>query len=601
MKTRQTLILLLILVAVCAFIWIKERHGGGFDARKAAAEKVHDFDPTAVAELVVLNQDGAIVAKKEGITWKLVEPLTATADQFEIESMILALNSLRFDREIPLSEIDPESFDRDYRLKRPSHILSWSTPGQRHSLRLGADTPMGGAMFVQKEEDGPVYVVPRHVRETLARELNHLRDRTIFPFHEADIRQVDIRSLDPAQPWQVQFTAQDGHVRVTKPIDARMDQQKAEGLIRFLSDCRAMDFVSESAADLITYGLSEPDLEVTVRATDPDKPMTLLIGHPVKNDPGKYYARLKDSNSVITITAELVRELTRPLNDFRDTALLDRFPHELNAIDIDFGGGKLRLLRDGDTWKVSDTNGPKADAALIGRLLEALMSTRIIAFVSDAPESLKTFGLEPPAASLTLNPSGVESDGDSSAHSLRFDFSKPDKNGVNAKRSDELFIYRTGRELFDLLKASPDDFVNRTAAQIAPGMLTGMSILRSNGQTATIIFDSADGKWKLEGEANGVINNERLGVLLQALQDGLRANVAQAVKDPSKVVNPAPLILTLSTKDGEQIFTFGRLDKKSGRPMTVSTEPGIVFFMDESFFRLLDQELITTVPAPPVP
>ncbi len=594
MKTKNTVILLIVCIALGLFIWMKERHGDDYRKRASALEKIYDFDPSQVFELVVLSDNGAVVAKKEGLIWNIVEPLSAKGDQFEIESMIQTLNSLRFEREIDIKDITAETLDKDFHLKKPEYILSWTAARDRYSLRIGADTPMGNGLFVQKEEGGSVYIVSHFVRETLARDLSQLRDRAIFPFEEGQVSQVNIRSLSTTNPYQIQFSVTDNIKRITKPIDARANQETITNLIRFLVDARAMDFISEGAADLITYGLSEPDLEVTLLSSDPNTSKTLLIGNPVKNDPGKHYAKLKEGNSVFTITAELYHELTKPLNDFRDPLLIERFPHELNAIVIKSGNKELKLVGENNEWFINELNGEKADTEILLGLLSHLMNTPIVSYVSDAPESLKTYGLDPAPMSITLIAKPTTSERPE-GESLRIDFSKPDKTGIHAKRSDELFVYKIPVEQNEFAVTSPDFYLDRTVTKIPAQDIRQIEILRPGQEAIIIERDPQNQKWRFHDETTqGVINLERLEILLGALQN-FRAASAQPVPAPPKEMSHPPLTVAITAGDGQKyILKFGKHDKKNGRAMILEGQ-NVLYQVDESVYQLLDKELVTRV------
>ncbi|MDZ4743843.1 MAG: DUF4340 domain-containing protein [Verrucomicrobiota bacterium] len=592
MKVRNTLILLIVLSILGGFIWFKERHGNTYQQRSDADEKIYDFTPTNVVELVILNAEGAIVAKKEKDQWSIVEPLETKADQFEIDTIIQSLNSINFQRKIKFSDINPDTLDKEYHLKKPTHILSWSTPDQRYSLRLGADTPMGNGLFVQKEENADVYIIPQYARETLARDLSHLRDRSIFPFQAKSVQQVDIRSLSPTNLYQIQFTFTNNIPRITKPIDARAATDKVTDLTLFLTDARAMDFIAEGSADLKNYGLSEPDMEVSIRSSESDKPQTLLIGQPVPNTPQKYYAKLKDSNSVITITAELFKELTKPLAEYRDKHLIDRYSNELNSLVIQSGSKKVVLLKKDNEWKIDDAEGSPADTAIIIQLLDTLMKSQISQYVSDAPESLKTFGLEPALHSLSLN-ANTDNAPTNSPATIRFDFGKTDKGGVYVKRSDEIFIYRVNPDIINFLNPDPSFYLNHIAVSIEPDTITGLEVIKNGKSYAIVSKDPTSQSWLLAGNNQGVISNERLSTLLSAVQNLRAISVNKYTNLPKDLLNPA-LELIISLNDGKKIkLSFGKQDKKLGRPMTVEGQK-YIYYIDESIFQLIEKELTTT-------
>lgn len=583
MKIKTTFILLVLAVGLLSFVWFKERHATGYNERKASEMRLFDFNPSEVVQLVVQGPKGIVVAKKENDQWSITEPITTAADTAEVQSMIQLLSQISYDRVIAPVEIPGESLDKNYLLKEPEFILTWITPQERYSLRLGADTPMSTGMFAQKEENGDIYIIPRYARETLARELSNLRTRVIFPLETQSVTQIDIRTLSTPQPSQIQINISNQIAQISIPIVARANTQKISELTEFLVDSRAMDFVSEGAADLKTYGLSEPHLEVSLRTKGVDKAMTLTFGEPVRNDPEKYYAKLKDSNSIITVTALLYKELTASLQSYRDPYLINKKPDEISQIVIQSGAKSMTLTRKEKNWMMGGPEARPADNALVAAFLQSLIATPIHDFLSDAPSSLKPFALDPASTSISLtDPSGV----------LKVDLGKRDKSGVYAKRSDEIFIYKVSPDILEYINLSPDFFLNRQIASLDSSLIHSVKIIQKE-KTITLTKNS-QGKWTLNGDTQGVLNNERLQTLFAALSDFRAVKGISADQKNTGLDSPVlQLVITMDSGE-ENTFNFGNTTGKNERYLNIP-EKELLYVVDESIFTLLDKELCTVV------
>ena len=105
MKTRTTLILLAVAVAVGVYIKFFESKGPNTEEAKRLAGNVVNFERDTLEGIVIQNGDDRIELKKQDQKWRLESPFKDQADRTAVESLVGDLEAWpKFDA-IPASEI----------------------------------------------------------------------------------------------------------------------------------------------------------------------------------------------------------------------------------------------------------------------------------------------------------------------------------------------------------------------------------------------------------------------------------------------------------------------------------------------------------------
>ncbi len=98
MKFRNTLMLLVLTVAVGAYVYFYEIKGGEKrEKEKEAAGKLLDVKKDSVSA-ITLKPDG-VELKKTGGKWELMAPVQYQADEGTVNSLLYSLESAKRDRE----------------------------------------------------------------------------------------------------------------------------------------------------------------------------------------------------------------------------------------------------------------------------------------------------------------------------------------------------------------------------------------------------------------------------------------------------------------------------------------------------------------------
>jgi hypothetical protein len=196
---------------------------------------------------------------------------------------------------------------------------------------------------------------------------------------------------------------QDKEWRVTESPAAAFpaDPAAMAALLGVLSNLRAERFAAYGpAVDQAAYGLDKATttLTITVKAPEADaKPAehTVLLGKPVDGSPGARFARVDTGPGVAVLPALAVKELTRSHLD-----LVPRTVFQFNPARVT----SLRRQMDKEDLELSRL--PSADAETMDRLVMQLANLRAVRVAAYPAKDLMPFGLDQPAAVVTVQWSG---------------------------------------------------------------------------------------------------------------------------------------------------------------------------------------------------
>src|SRR4029077_19453546 len=105
MKTKTTLLLLIVAVAVALWIKFYESKGPNTEEAKRQAGNVVNFERDDLEGIVIQNGDDRIELKKQDLKWRIEAPFKDQADRGAIDNLINDLDSWQKFDSIPASEI----------------------------------------------------------------------------------------------------------------------------------------------------------------------------------------------------------------------------------------------------------------------------------------------------------------------------------------------------------------------------------------------------------------------------------------------------------------------------------------------------------------
>lgn len=417
MRTKVTLILLLLCIALYAFIFYFD-HDIRARVSPEAAKKVFGSEVDAVERIEIVNDllPSPVNLEKRGTDWFIAGSGGWPANSNAVQRILSELQFLEHETSFSVADLTEGGQTlADYGLEDPALVLRFGRDSLSTELRVGAVTQVANKLYVLSPDGKRIHVVDRSLADSFRVSLDQLRADTIFSVPVFEARSLSIQLPSPSN-LRVRITKAGGRWIFEAPIQTRADKSSVEIVINRLNALRVRAFIDASTVDDATTGLANPDLRITLEGTS--RRETLLLGRPVPGPLPLRYARLEDRAQIFTVETEpqFVDSLLNAQNDLRDRRVLEFDPSRLTSIDIRSPGRPdLRLQRlETGAWQVAarpaDAGAQPplpqpADPQLVARLVEALESLRVEEFQSDAPSAaeLENWGFNRPEREVTLN------------------------------------------------------------------------------------------------------------------------------------------------------------------------------------------------------
>lgn len=459
MKTKTTLLLLIVAVAVALWIKFYESKGPNTEEAKRQAGNVVNFERDALEGIVIQNGDDRIELRKQDQKWRLEAPFKDQADRGAVDHLIADLESWQKFDSIPASEIakDKDKLD-EYGLSKGKLKLKLLGKGAPPEISFGNDAALQGKMYVRVGDNGDVIVAPQIVRNDIAKKPEDFRDRKLTDLATAQVT----RALVKTAAGEMELEKKADHWEIVKPLKARGDDQKINDLLAQITTAQINQFVAEDRGDLRPYGLTEPRGSVTLFAVEDKTGQTLQIGGPAgagEKEKEQVYVRFTARNAVYTLPKKIEEILALKPADLRDRHLVRIDTNILDRITIDAAGkGRTVLARKDENWTIASRNNQPANSSEVNRLLDLMKAEQVTKFVEDVASDLPKYGLDKPQLQVTFSSFASENTPESTAGEHPFatiSFGKIDGDNVFARLGDEPFIVAVRRSLLDNIFADP--------------------------------------------------------------------------------------------------------------------------------------------------
>jgi hypothetical protein len=370
---RTTGLLLLVALALGAFVWFYEIQGEAGRKQAAAREQrlFPGLEASGIDSIELRTREGGQARlERSADGFRLVEPLAFPADSFAADG--LASNLAGLEHEAVLEDPQPLA---EYGLAEGARVVRFTAGEQIHELRLGDDTPVGGHAYASVEGRPEVFTVPRFAAQSFDKSLSDLRERRILDFDTASVRRVELswpgqqvvlervppgagaEALAEADEAALDEAEDGGVWRLLEPVEGPADDATVDQLLSDLAFLRAEGFVDDPP-DAAAAGLDPPAFAATLSGPAPVEGaeatrVHIEIGGLHEGDQRLVRAA---QPSLYTIPAERLEDLPRKLGTYRDRRLA-RFP----AAEA----GQVDLLLPADSGRSGRRDGRAAGRRLV--------------------------------------------------------------------------------------------------------------------------------------------------------------------------------------------------------------------------------------------
>ena len=576
MKTRTTIILLIVAVAVGLYIKFYESKQPNTEEAKRQAGNVVNFDREGLDGIVIQNGDDRIELKKENLKWRIEAPFKDQADNGAVQNLINDLDGWQKFDSIPASEIAKNKGLLDeYGLSKGKLKLKLLGKNAPPEIAFGNDAALQGKMYVRAGDTSDVVIAAQSVRNDIAKKPEDFRDKKLTDLTTAQVMQALVKTT----AGEMELEKKADHWEIVKPLRARGDDQKINDLLAQITTAQIQQFVAEDRGDLRPYGLAEPRGSVTLFAADDKTGQTLQIGGPAgtaEKDKDQVYVRFTARNSVYTLPKKIEEILALKPADLRDRHLVRIDTNILDRITIEAPGkGKTVLARKDENWTIANKNNQTANSGEVTRILDLVKAEQVTKFVEDVASDLPKYGLDKPQLQITFSSFASENTPESTAGEHPFAtiaFGKVEGDNVFARLGEEPFIVAVRRSLLDNIFADPVQWQDLAIFRFKPDDVHKLTVTTDH-ESALVRNNKKEWTWVKGTEP---INTANVQSLLNSLTV-LRAVRWAGATNPAQGVDKPQLTITFTTspddKSVHKLFIgasagegmwFARTDEREG-------------------------------------
>ena len=189
------LILLVLCLAVGAYVWFVERGKPTGEAKEAAGRQVLAISPDSVRALRLDYGDSLVVLERRGGQWLMTTPERAPADETAVESLTGFLTELTADRLLPKADLESGGTGLDMPWVRMTVEVGGDSTIAQHELAFGFQNPTRTAYYAQIDQRSDVALLSSStIDAAFRRPLSDFRDRHLARFDPDQVLEVDLGS-----------------------------------------------------------------------------------------------------------------------------------------------------------------------------------------------------------------------------------------------------------------------------------------------------------------------------------------------------------------------------------------------------------------------
>ncbi len=391
MKFKATFILLVVFLGLLAFILLFDVKDLG---KEEPGDKLVDLSSDDVERIVFKTEEETITFTKEGDdNWFISEPIEAKADKSEVDRIAADFSSLEIDRVV---EEEPADLEK-YGIPLKEISLKFKDKEKPVKVLVGMENPLDQKFFAKREDETRVVLIASTHKTLFEKKVFDFREKSIFKFETDNVKGIQLRLGDIR--WEAEKTEEEWFLK--KPFDSLAKKNDITSLLSSLSDLKAKEFVSEEKNDeeLKKIKLDAPEHTITLQMPLENQEVTFFI----QKTEDKIYATTSLSPKIIEVEDTILSKLEKDPIEMRDTEVADFYSWEVNKVSLERVDLNLTVVEDEeeDKWHFDSAEGKEADKDKIDEFIRKIEGLQAESFI-DPPLNLAEFGLDPPAAKVTI-------------------------------------------------------------------------------------------------------------------------------------------------------------------------------------------------------
>ena len=375
----------------------------------------------------------------------------------------------------------------------------------------------------------------------------------VFTVDSAKIEELSIKS---STGERTALKKDGGAWKLTAPEPGEADENEIAGITSALSSLEIQRVVDEQPKDLSGFGLAGSPIDVGFRASGESAAKHLLVGEKTATG-GDRYAKVADAPRVFLISGFLDSTFDKKPFDLRDKGILRVDRAKVDAIEVVAGTSTTAFKKTGDEWRLTTPLAARADFSGVEGLLSRITTGQMKSIAAPTAADLKTYGLDPPAVTVTLGAGSARS-------AVSFGGKTPDGT-VYGRDASRPLVFTVDDSLVEDMKKPAGDYRPKDLFEFRSFSGNRFEIGRDGATTA---FEKQKGKdpnapekWVQVQPAKEVGENPIVDFLskmsnlrAESFVDAVPAGAAQAAVVTTKFADGKKQETVTFFKSGEEIY-----------------------------------------------
>lgn len=388
---RKTVILVLIAIALGAYVYFYEIKGGEQREReKDRAEKLFDFEKDSINYISITSPKGKFAFSKTMDGWQIEQPVQTGADDSPINSLLRSLNTSKKSRTLAIEPGEKEQFGLGGRAIR---INFKDENGENREISIGDKTNVGSNIYVALT-DTVVHIVPQTLKTNANKSLFDWRDKKAVHFDKNGVREFSLTNPE----GRFTFTKEGADWKITRPIETKAEKSSVDAVLNKLQNGRIKSVVDEQGNNLAKYNLRNAAFDIEM-LTGPEKAKTSIAFSRVEDNIS--YGKDGVRPHVFTVDSNFIKPFTKDLFGFRDKKIIGFDDDKVTRINLSHNNEPMRFYKDtADVWY--HDSGSKAKKWKINSLLSTIRNLKAEKFVEEDPHYFMNYGLVNPESRIEI-------------------------------------------------------------------------------------------------------------------------------------------------------------------------------------------------------
>jgi hypothetical protein len=367
-------------------------------------KELHERQDTADKKVLLFKQDTLsgltiktdrqelVFARTPEKGWVLTAPLSAEADQREVQNLIRALVTGIVARTV---EDHPTNL-APFGLDNPVTTITVVAGAARETFSIGDSGPLTSTLYVLRESDHKVLLTNLAPKDFVNKTLMTFRRKDLLRLSQGDVDRIRLTyptteivlyqgQEKPKRRWKIRY-----------PIEASADQTEVRTLLFRLEDLKALGIIDPGPErDALVQRLTAPKVKVTIHMADNDQTVKLYQPDPAS---GEAFAETSPTGPLYRVNPTAVRDLTKDLFTFQDKRLLGTDFTDIAMLSVKTLAEQYVLINQQNEWVLEDRPTEKLDQQATNLFVSRIANVPAEERVIKQAGPLAPYGLVAPAA-----------------------------------------------------------------------------------------------------------------------------------------------------------------------------------------------------------